>query len=126
MISSFAHENRRYEFHDVRGVIGQERFDRLPWCVRILAENLLRNRTTNDDRIFGDLFDPAVPADRGALPLMIPRVILPDSSGLPVLMDLARAAAKDAIRQNLTIPLQVAGYRDATVTVHFDGEKTQP
>ncbi len=41
----------------------------------------------------------------------------------PVLMELARAAAKDAIRQNLAIPLQVAGYGDVTVTVRFDGEK---
>lgn len=44
----------------------------------------------------------------------------------PVLMGLARAAAKDAIRQNLAIPLQVAGFRDATVTVRFDGEPAQP
>jgi hypothetical protein len=41
----------------------------------------------------------------------------------PVLMNLARAAAKDAIRQNLAIPLQVAGYGDVTVAVRFDGEK---
>lgn len=41
----------------------------------------------------------------------------------PVLLDLARAAAKDAIRQNLAIPLQVAGYGDVKVTVRFDGEK---
>ncbi len=41
----------------------------------------------------------------------------------PVLMDLARAAARDAIRQNLAIPLEVAGFRDVTVTVRFDGEK---
>jgi hypothetical protein len=44
----------------------------------------------------------------------------------PVLLDLARAAAKDAIRQNLTIPLHVAGYENATVTVRFDGEKEAP
>ena len=44
----------------------------------------------------------------------------------PVLMDLARAAAKDAVRQNLAIPLQVAGYGDVTVTVRFDGEKEMP
>lgn len=42
----------------------------------------------------------------------------------PVLMGLARAAAKDAIRQNLAIPLQVAGYGDVTVAVRFDGEPT--
>lgn len=41
----------------------------------------------------------------------------------PALMTLARNAAKDAIRQNLSIPLQVAGYGQATVTVHFDGER---
>ena len=40
----------------------------------------------------------------------------------PVLMGLARAAAKDAIRQNLAIPLEVAGFGDVTVTVRFDGE----
>ena len=41
----------------------------------------------------------------------------------PVLMNLARGAAKDAIRQNLAIPLQVAGYGDVTVRVRFDGER---
>ncbi len=40
----------------------------------------------------------------------------------PVLMGLARAAAKDAIRQNLAIPLQVAGYGDVQVDVRIDGE----
>lgn len=40
----------------------------------------------------------------------------------PVLMGLARAAARDAVRQNLTIPLQVAGYGNVTVTARFDGE----
>ena len=41
----------------------------------------------------------------------------------PVLMSLARAAAKDAVRQNLSILLGVAGYGDVTVNVRFDGEK---
>lgn len=40
----------------------------------------------------------------------------------PVLIDLARAAAKDAIRQNLAIPLEVAGFGKVSVTVRFDGE----
>ncbi|MBW8784093.1 MAG: DUF4230 domain-containing protein [Novosphingobium sp.] len=47
-------------------------------------------------------------------------------AGNPVLMDLARSAAKDAIRQNLAIPLKVAGYGDVTVSVRFDGEPAQP
>jgi Protein of unknown function (DUF4230) len=44
----------------------------------------------------------------------------------PVLLDLAKSAAKDAVRQNLEIPLQVAGYKDVTVTVRFDGEPAAP
>jgi hypothetical protein len=40
----------------------------------------------------------------------------------PVLLGLARTAAKEALRQNLAIPLQVAGYGDVTVEVRFDGE----
>ncbi len=40
----------------------------------------------------------------------------------PEILGIARAAAKDAIRQNLAIPLQVAGYGDVKVNVRFDGE----
>ena len=40
----------------------------------------------------------------------------------PVLMGIARSVAKDAIRQNLAIPMQVAGFGDVTVRVRFDGE----
>ncbi len=40
----------------------------------------------------------------------------------PVLMNLARSAARTAIGQNLAIPLEVAGYGDVTVDVRFDGE----
>ncbi|QWC56460.1 DUF4230 domain-containing protein [Erythrobacter sp. 3-20A1M] len=42
----------------------------------------------------------------------------------PEVLRLARQAAKEAVRQNLAIPLQVAGYGDVKVNVHFDGEKT--
>ena len=38
----------------------------------------------------------------------------------PILMNLARQAAKEAISQNVSIPLQVAGYRQAKVVVTFD------
>jgi hypothetical protein len=40
----------------------------------------------------------------------------------PVLTGLARSAAKEAIRQNLAIPLEVAGFGEVTVNVRFDGE----
>ena len=45
-----------------------------------------------------------------------------DQARNPALIALARGAAKDAIRQNLAIPLQVAGYGNVNVMVHFDGE----
>ena len=41
----------------------------------------------------------------------------------PEVLALARQAAKDAVRQNLAIPLAVAGYGNVTVNVRFDGEK---
>ncbi len=44
----------------------------------------------------------------------------------PVLLDLARDAARQAVTQNLSAPLKVAGYGDVRITVHFDGEPTPP
>jgi hypothetical protein len=40
----------------------------------------------------------------------------------PLLTGMARDAAREAIRRNLAIPLQVAGFGDVTVDVRFDGE----
>lgn len=40
----------------------------------------------------------------------------------PEVLALARQAAKEAVRQNLATPLQVAGFGDVKVTVRFDGE----
>ena len=42
----------------------------------------------------------------------------------PEILSLARQAARDAVRQNLAIPLQIAGYDRATVDVRFDDEPT--
>lgn len=44
----------------------------------------------------------------------------------PEVLALARTAAREAVRQNLAIPLQIAGYDRATVQVAFDGENTPP
>ncbi|MBX7483853.1 DUF4230 domain-containing protein [Qipengyuania qiaonensis] len=41
----------------------------------------------------------------------------------PEVLALARQAAKEAVRQNLAIPLQVAGYGEVTVDVRFDVER---
>jgi hypothetical protein len=40
----------------------------------------------------------------------------------PQVLSLAKNAAKEAVRQNLAIPLQVAGYENAKVVVRFEGE----
>ena len=44
----------------------------------------------------------------------------------PEVLALARGAAKEAVRQNLAIPLQVAGYGDVKVNVRFEGERPAP
>jgi hypothetical protein len=46
-----------------------------------------------------------------------------EAAANPVLMDLARAAAKQAMQQNLSAPLKAAGYADATIEVRFNGDK---
>ena len=45
-------------------------------------------------------------------------------AGNPVLMRMARDAARRAVSQNLAIPLQVAGFGNIEVQVLFDGENT--
>jgi hypothetical protein len=44
----------------------------------------------------------------------------------PVLLGLARDAARNAVRQNLSIPLEAAGFGAVSVEVRFDGEPTPP
>lgn len=41
----------------------------------------------------------------------------------PEVMSMARSAARAAVRQNLAIPLQVAGFGDVTVNVRFEDEQ---
>lgn len=48
-----------------------------------------------------------------------------DAAGSSAYVTFAQSAAKDAVRQNLAIPLQVAGFGDVKVAVRFDGE-TKP
>jgi hypothetical protein len=45
-----------------------------------------------------------------------------EQAGNPVLMKLAKEAGRTAVRQNLAIPLHVAGFGDVKVNVRFDGE----
>jgi len=111
--SSFSSGGKTYVFHDVRAALGADAHARLPYVARVLAENLLRNLgepgVTQD--VLRALADPRVAPDTLALPLHVPRVVVPDSSGIPVLMDLA--ALRSAVarrggnpaRVNATVPM---------------------
>src|SRR5438045_8753541 len=89
--SKFSASGKSYVFHDVRHALGADVFRRLPYVARVLAENILRHvgRPGVARAQLDALADPAVKPDAAALPLHVPRVVLPDSSGIPVLMDLA-------------------------------------
>lgn len=71
----------------------------LPFAIRVLVENLERHRLVGPPGLVGnDDVAAAVQWERHrgtGLPLHVERVILPDSSGLPVLVDLA--ALRDAV-----------------------------
>lgn len=45
-----------------------------------------------------------------------------EQAGNATLMSLARDAAREAVRQNLAVPLQMAGFAKATIDVKFNGE----
>jgi aconitate hydratase len=111
--SSFSAGGTAYAFHDVRAAIGASAYARLPYVARVLAENILRNLgqpgVTAD--VLRALVDARVAPDAVALPLRVPRVVVPDSSGIPVLMDLAALRAAVARRGgdprcvNATVPM---------------------
>ena len=73
----------------------------LPFCVRILLENLERRAITDPDTtVSEDDIAACVAFDRHqgyGLPLSVSRVILPDSSGIPALQDVA--ALRDAVNR---------------------------
>ena len=111
--SHFSAGGQTYAFHDVRATIGADSYARLPYVARVLAENLLRNRGRPgvSERILDALVDADVAPDAVALPLHVPRLMVPDSSGIPVLMDLAAlrsAVARrggDPARVSATVPM---------------------
>ncbi|WP_417584210.1 aconitate hydratase AcnA [Pelagibacterium sp.] len=72
---------------DLAAMIGKERLASLPYSLRVVLENIVRNHSTSDGQ---PQVDTILRRDVGAaLSLKIPRVIMPDSTGVPILMDLA-------------------------------------
>jgi aconitate hydratase len=99
-LSTFTAAGKTYAIHDVRRALGADRYARLPYVARVLAENVLRHlgRPGVTREQLDAIADPAVAPDAIALPLHVPRVVLPDSSGIPVLMDLAALRSQVARR----------------------------
>lgn len=93
----FSIGTRRLRHVDVRGMLGAARYDRMPFVARVLAENLLRNQAPIET-VVACLARRSAKAGTVELPLHMARVILPDSSGIPVLMDLAALRAALARR----------------------------
>jgi aconitate hydratase len=111
--ANFLAGDNTYVFHNVRAAIGADAYARLPYVARVLAENIFRNlgRPGVTEDVLRALVDPRVAPDAVALPLHVPRIVIPDSSGIPVLMDLAAlrsAVARrggDPARVNATVPM---------------------
>ena len=132
--SRFSAGGATYVFHDVRRALGAEAYTRLPYVARVLAENLLRDLgqpgVTND--VLCALADSHIAPAAVALPLRVPRVVVPDSSGIPVLMDLAALRSALARRGgnpgfvNATVPitLVVDHSLQVDVTASPDAEAT--
>jgi aconitate hydratase len=99
---------------DVRSILGTDVYDRMPFVARVLAENLLRNATPREV-VMRTLAQRTAPSGTVELPLHMARVILPDSSGIPVLMDLAalrsalsrRGVSFEKVRSQVPITLVV-------------------
>jgi aconitate hydratase len=112
-LPTFSASGNTYAYHDVRRELGADIYRRLPYVARVLAENILRHlgRPGITRELLDALADPSVAPDAVALPLYVPRLVLPDSSGIPVLMDLAAlrsAVARkggDPARVNATVPI---------------------
>jgi aconitate hydratase len=127
---------RRLCHIDVCSIMGADAYDRMPFVARALAENLLRAGAPQED-ILRTLAQRSAPAGTIELPLRIGRVILPDSSGVPVLMDLAalrsalsrRGRSPEIVRSQAPITLivdhslqvDVAGQSGA-IAVNLDHE----
>jgi aconitate hydratase len=113
--SSFSVAAKTYAFHDVRQALGAGTYARMPYVARVLAENILRHlgRPGVTRAQLDAIADPAVAPDAIALPLHVPRVVLPDSSGIPVLMDLA--ALRSEVARHGGDPARV----DAGVPIAF-------
>ena len=136
MTRDFVHGDQSLRTIDLAAAAPQTGFDgvsSLPFVIRILIENLLRHQAWGaavSDTEIGRLWRwrEHVGSD---LPLHVARVILPDSSGLPVLQDLAAlrdavaAAGGDPARVDTRVPVDLIVDHSLQVDHWGDGQAVQ-
>ena len=111
---------------------GLANLDRLPFSVKILLENLLRNEdgrlVSGDDVSAMARWEPGAPAAAREVPFMPARVLLQDFTGVPAVVDLAamREAVQrlhgDPKRINPQVPVDLV--IDHSVQVDYFGSPT--
>ncbi|WP_112320991.1 aconitate hydratase AcnA [Oceanibium sediminis] len=89
-------ETGKFTAIDLNGLLAG-RSQPLPFTLRVILENLARQALAGADtlKVMGQVANWTPGAPEIAVPLAVSRLMLPDSSGLPVLMDLA--AARDVV-----------------------------
>jgi len=89
----------------------------LPYCLRVVLENVARQVFGGgaDDGMLNELCGWSANSKELIVSMAVSRVMLPDSSGLPVLMDLA--AARDAVAQRGADPCLIEPSVPVTLVV---------
>ncbi len=126
---SFTSSGQDYRCLDLRRLAGPA-LARLPFCLRVLLENHRRSFPLPQERADDPLVAELLALGGGATPepltlsLKATRVVLPDSSGLPLLMDLAalraavaRVPGADPATVRSQIPLDLVVDHSLTVSV---------
>ena len=91
--------NARYSMHSLQALEGEHEVRRLPYCLKILLENLLRHEdgvsVTKDDIAALADWDPKAKPDK-EIAFTPARVLMQDFTGVPAVVDLA--AMRDAMQ----------------------------
>lgn len=124
-------QNKEYTFFSLKALAEKTGADisRLPYSIRILLENILRQETAEGDKVVQQLVDWNLPnSQKTEIPFKPGRVILQDLTGGAAIVDLAslRKAVKDFGQDpniiNPEIPVDLV--IDHSVQVDFAGSKT--
>ncbi|GGC79119.1 aconitate hydratase AcnA [Enterococcus wangshanyuanii] len=124
-------QNKEYTFFSLKALAEKTGADisRLPYSIRILLENILRQETAEGDNVVHQLVDWNLPnSQKTEIPFKPGRVILQDLTGGAAIVDLAslRKAVKDFGQDpkiiNPEIPVDLV--IDHSVQVDFAGLKT--